>query len=127
MPTIINNSGQRFVPNWSGADMSTTITSDAYKCGDWTSTSVHVEWPATGAPVGTFSYEASNTSSNGIDGIFRPVSLTVDVQPNGEDGGDLVDFSSMPWTFIRVKYVPSSGGVGALPTVTFFSKGRAHT
>lgn len=126
MSTLVNNRGPEFTPGWSGADMSGTITSDAFRCGDWLSTSVHVEWPATGTPVGAFSFEASNTSTNGIDGTFLPVTLSVDLQPTGGAGGDLDDFQSMPWKYIRAKYVPASGGVGALPTLVFFGKGKAN-
>lgn len=123
----INNGAQYFVPTWSGGtDMTSTLTSDAFRCSDWTSTSIQVEWPSTGTPVGSFSYQASVNSTTGVDGTFRPVTLTVDVQPTGAAGGDLVDFQSMPWRYLRVIYTPSSGGTGALPTVTFFGKGRVN-
>lgn len=125
MSALANNSGPLFQASWTGGtDMTSTLTSSAFRCGDWLSTSVHVEWPSTGSPVGAFSYQASNDSDDGIDGHWRPVSLTVDVQPSGSAGGDLVDFTSMPWRWIQAVYTPSSGGTGALPSIWFFGKGN---
>lgn len=123
---FVNNGGSVFVPTWSGGtDMTSTLVSDAWRCGNWNSAAVQVEWPATGTPVGSFSYEGSTTSTSGADGTFRPITLTVDVQPTGAAGGDLVDFTTLPWTFLRVRYTPASGGTGALPVVTYFGKDRS--
>jgi hypothetical protein len=125
MSTLVNNRGPIFVAGISTADMGSSFTSDAFRSGDWLSTAVQLEWPATGTPIGVFSFEASNDSTNGIDGHFRPVTLSVDNQPASVADGDLVDFTSMPWVFVRAKYVRTSGGAGAVPTITFFGKGKA--
>jgi hypothetical protein len=125
MSTLVNNRGPEFKAGWSAANMSTALTSDAFRCGDWLSTSIQLQWPTTGTPVGVFSYEASNDSTNGVDGRFLPVTITVDKQPSGPADGDLVDFQGMPWKFIRAKYAPTSGGVDAVPEIFFLGKGKA--
>lgn len=125
MPTLVNNRGPNFVAGISTADMSADFVSDAFRSGDWLSTSVQIEWPATGTPVGVFSFEASNNSTNGVDGDFRPVTLTVDNQPDGDADGLIVDFETMPWVYVRAVYDRTSGGAGAVPVITFFGKGKA--
>lgn len=104
--------------------MTSALVSDAFKCGLWLTTSAQIEWPVTGTPVGSFAWKGSNNSTDGVNGNWRPITLTADKQPTGAADGDLVDFSSEPWLWIRCEYTPVSGGAGALPTVTFLGKRR---
>lgn len=64
---------------------------------------------AAGEPVGVWTLEASNSSTNGVDGTWDTVTLTISPQPAGSASKTLVDSSLAPWEWLRISYARTSG------------------
>lgn len=66
---------------------------------------------AAGEPVGTWSFQGSNNSTNGVDGTWPTITegLTISVNPAGSAGDHLVDLTAQPWKYIRPAYTRTSG------------------
>lgn len=74
----------------------------------------------TGTPTGAFTVEASNDSTNGTDGTWTEVTMAIGSAPSGGAGSVLIDLSSSPWEWVRLRYTRSAGTGSA--TATLFAK-----
>lgn len=72
---------------------------------------------AAGEPTGTWTLEASNDSTDGFDGHWDTVTMTISTQPAGTAGSTLLDLNQLPWKFFRLVYTPSAGTGLAYPTI----------
>lgn len=61
------------------------------------------------APVGTWSFEGSNDSTDGLNGRWRAMSISIGTQPAGVADGCLIDLSKAPWEWARGSYARISG------------------
>jgi hypothetical protein len=118
MPAVANNEGPRF-KGFDAQSMAATVVGAAFHLWIWASAGAHSEW--TGG-TGTISFEGSNNSTNGIDGNWRPITITITNQPAGVAGGELTDLTGVPWEWVRPVYTRASG-TGVL-NLWFTGKGR---
>jgi hypothetical protein len=63
---------------------------------------------AAGEPTGVWTVEASNNSTDGIDGNWDAITMTIATQPAGSSGATLLDLL-LPWKYVRFVYTPSAG------------------
>jgi hypothetical protein len=82
---------------------------------------VYIEWSGT-APVGVFSAEFLKTPAGNVnDEVWETIDFGQTIAISGNTGSHTLQFSEMPFTKIRPKYVRTSG-VGAL-NVVIMAKG----
>ncbi len=84
-----------------------------------------VLWEA-GEPVGTWSFEMSNSSTNGTNGSWDAITFTSQpptIQPAGSASHFTIDPLSLASAWIRPKYVPTSGT--GLASVYLCGKGNS--
>lgn len=62
-----------------------------------------------GEPTGTWSVEASANSTDGVNGFWDAITMTIAVQPTATAGSTLLYLVTLPWRYFRLKYVPASG------------------
>jgi hypothetical protein len=77
-------------------------------------------WTATGAPIGTLSFEVSD---DGVNFEALPASMFPGMaQPAGVAGTSLVDVIETDAAYIRARYTRTGGGAGAVLTGTISRK-----
>lgn len=108
-----------------GGDMSAARRSAGYFIGgEVSSLMLEASWPATGSPVGAFKLETfsrpSATSGKPHDAFLLPA--VVAGQPSGGAGSLTVDRMRTSSAYVCVSYAPTSGGTGAIPTITLSLK-----
>jgi hypothetical protein len=111
-------------PTVTTIDMSATNNSSAINIQYLDNIGLEFSWPATGTPIGTIAIQCSN-SWNPITntGTFYTVTPSPAVtNPAGTAGSFITTLSQLPYAWMRVLYTRTSGGTGALLTITTTAK-----
>lgn len=80
-----------------------TLLSTVFNANNLDNVGLQVSW--TGTPTGVLSVQCSVDAANYIDLTFNPA-IT---QPSGSAASYLIDLNQVPFPYVRVKYVNSSG------------------
>lgn len=104
IPFVPNLGGQSPTGSANGAMASTnTIYSNIQDISNTDNQGLQVDW--TGTPTGTLTVMVSESGTTFHNLTFNPV-LT---QPTGSAGGYVVNLNQIPWRYIMLQYVNSSG------------------
>jgi len=91
--------------------MSATFQSNGWSIQSIDNVGAQFIWTATAA-VGTWGFDVSNTSTDGIDGTWTALTLpTIAEQPAGTSStvNFAINFRQLPYKWIRVTYTAVSG------------------
>lgn len=99
-------------PVLSAASMATDLTSDITILAQKTGASYDLVW--TGAPVGTFSVEISNSVTQGSDGAitggnWTPVTLSTAITAAGTADNAFINLAGLEAYAVRLVYTRTSG------------------
>jgi hypothetical protein len=91
-------------------DMAANITSSGFNVRAMDNIGLQFHYTGTAA-TGTWSFEASNTSTTGADGTWFVVTLDdPPPAPSASAGADFgVDLNQWPYEWVRLKYTRTSG------------------
>lgn len=91
----------------SNGDMSANISSAGVNTESVDNVGVELSW--TGTPSGAWKIQASNSSTDGSNGTWTDLSMTIGSQPTGAAGGFLLDLNQFPFKYVRIVYTKTSG------------------
>lgn len=87
---------------------STPADGTGQRLRDGTRLSIQAFW--TGTLTGTISVEASSNTTDGVNGIWTPLTVTIHgAQPAGSAGSLMIDPLSVAAPWIRIRYTAVSG------------------